>query len=492
MQSADASQFLSPHIRAEYKILHSSGLPTTDLAQYIFQAGRFDIPAKLIYAKAYLKGNCSEWAAQVYREHIRAFNNFDEADGSGKRGEDAFIDAFEKVLTAPTPSGPSQLNTVPIDQHGLPIDGSHRLVRAYLKSEPVYLISCEAKSFDRFDLDFFKKRCIADAVADEIAACFALDNPAAQCVVLFPAAGLNCAQADALMEQFFEVFYRKEVGWRARAPKNIIAALYAGEEWLGAQRDGFPGAGNKYEPCFTGGGALLFYVIQPRLAGHTVVEGKEVIRKMLGRGNHSLHTSINDEEKLRMVRLFLNLNSLDWANRASSAGINSVMNMIERARPAPVNSLDLCYSGSCSYGAYGVRMPRDIDYIVSTSSGPNAAGTEARHNEYVDDWLRTRGMSATGVLDSPLHHFYFFGHKVMSIQLYNWIKRRRLERKDVADAGRYLIFVIQASIENRFFWLSRASWHWARVASAGKSLLRAARRVATISRRILLIARRGV
>ena len=61
---------------------------------------RLDIAAKTIYARAHLEANTSQWPEYVYKEHIRAFNNFIEKEPRKTNYEEfkkSFINTIDSV-----------------------------------------------------------------------------------------------------------------------------------------------------------------------------------------------------------------------------------------------------------------------------------------------------------------------------------------------------------------------------------------------------------
>lgn len=92
---------------------------------------RFDIPAKYIYGWFRENNIKSGWGVKLYNEHIRVFNNFDEGDGSAKKGANAFIESFNSTLSSIKEKGFDENDTlIPIGKNNEPLDGAHRIAAA--------------------------------------------------------------------------------------------------------------------------------------------------------------------------------------------------------------------------------------------------------------------------------------------------------------------------------------------------------------------------
>ncbi len=59
---------------------------TADAMDLMLTPRRFDIVAKYLYAKYREQVLDTNWGRRLYDEHIRAFNNYHEADASRKTG----------------------------------------------------------------------------------------------------------------------------------------------------------------------------------------------------------------------------------------------------------------------------------------------------------------------------------------------------------------------------------------------------------------------
>lgn len=460
MRDDDLLRWVNPIVFEQYEYSGQCVRNVTDLTRYIFHHARFDLMAKAVYAEAFVKSRVSAWERLSYLEHIRAFNNFDEGDKTGKRGEAAFLQAFHRLLSASAPASPSALNVIPINEDGMAIDGSHRLARAYVRNEPVHLLQFRDRTNVVFDHGFFKSRNIDRAVADSIAFNYAARNPLSQCFLFFPRATERVVDIESLLRRFVDIFYRKDICWTERAPHNVTAALYYGEDWLGSFADGFCGARDKYSRCFSSRHPLQFYVTNGK-APDEITKIKRAIRDILGAENHSMHSSSSENEKRAMIGLFLNENSVDWLNSAWARYPSRFASLFSRYAAQNRSSPENCLVGSAAYAAYGIRDVMDLDCI--SSDAENAPSGTDLQTAYFDGLISP--LSSAEVLRDPRFHFYYFGEKVVALSIYHRLKVRRRESKDLRDAVLFAWAVIWNRWRDFVSALARKAkrgWRWIR------------------------------
>jgi hypothetical protein len=447
-------QYINPHVMRQYRFTGKFSTDIRDLRELVFHRDRFDLMAKLAYGDTYLSRSVSGWRATQYREHIRSFNNFDESDGSGKCSEVTFFDTFHGILRAESTIEPCSLNVIPVNEHQMILDGSHRLVRAYLRREPIHLVHFQDPDHLSFDYMFFNKRKIDKDVADSIAFEYGLRNDEAHCLILFPCAGRTVIDIWDMLPKYFDIFYHKEIRWSERAPHNMVATIYHGEPWLGSFIDGFAGAVWKYKKCFNIRQPAQFYIVTTR-PGVNIVQAKKELRYLIGLDD-SVHTSVNEEEKIGMMRLFLNNNTLRWANNARPYYPSIFIKLFNEYRQAKTNSMDGCLTGSSVYGAYGIRDVGDLDYVVSSSLRPFLGGDA--NNEHLVPFLQSLGLDISDILENPACHFYYFGHKIIKPTLYHRFKMRRREARDLEDFARGIAFQTANTFRNTISYFTWPMW----------------------------------
>ena len=80
----------------------------------LVSANRFDIPAKVIYAKNFFRGTEEGWPTDLYLAHINSFNGFFEKEPA-KNCEGDFLNEFNTLLRSVVEQGfDTAVSTIPI------------------------------------------------------------------------------------------------------------------------------------------------------------------------------------------------------------------------------------------------------------------------------------------------------------------------------------------------------------------------------------------
>lgn len=108
----------------------------------------YDIFIKYLY----LKNNDNKFYKKMYLNHIKAFNNYQEPDGSKNNKKD-YLNSCNNFV-----KNNNYTNTIiPISKQGIIIDGSHRIAISIIKKQNVLCSDFEVDDL-YFDFIFFIKR----------------------------------------------------------------------------------------------------------------------------------------------------------------------------------------------------------------------------------------------------------------------------------------------------------------------------------------------
>src|SRR6185503_5475725 len=98
---------------------------------------RFDVMAKCIYAKHYWLAVRSPWAKELYLEHLRVMNNFQEIIPCKTSPQD-FLNSFQTLLDSVHARGFDPGQSRPrIGRNAVLIDGAHRVAACLLRNQPI-------------------------------------------------------------------------------------------------------------------------------------------------------------------------------------------------------------------------------------------------------------------------------------------------------------------------------------------------------------------
>lgn len=128
---------------------------------------RLDLVIRYAYAKELLQGMLSKEVEHLYEKLVKTTSNGAEepvwnrtftffSDYGQKRGVNAFKDAFRELLCSIKEKGFEKEFFIPLDRHGEPINGAHRIAAAMALDIPVWV--ADFPLFEGFHFDFTAER----------------------------------------------------------------------------------------------------------------------------------------------------------------------------------------------------------------------------------------------------------------------------------------------------------------------------------------------
>ena len=396
-----------------------------------FTANRFDLAAKLIYLRYLDNPRSSDFGQRLYVRHVEVMNGLFESDGSKKIGRDGFINSFNNVYESIKQKGFDSEFPIPVSDEGAIEDGAHRLSSSIFLGKSVYTISAACLTL-KLDYKYFKDRGLDSVYLDEMALEYLRYFDDIRLAILWPTAGKKNAQnIEEELEKNGDIIYKKEVNLENNGPILLVKEVYSGEEWLGSYDDGFVGASNKAAWCFSKKGPVIVYLYK---SNADLVALKEEIRGKIGEGKHSIHITDTHEETLRLARTFFNINSLHWLNVAKIKSFKWFNELLSTYKKFLYSSLrdseSFCLDGSSVLAAYGVREPRDLDFIHDSDDHVDTGYKEiGDHNME----LRFHPYGKLNIIYDPDKYFYYEGVKIVSLDVILKQKKNRNEEKDKED-----------------------------------------------------------
>jgi FkbM family methyltransferase len=393
---------------------------------------RFDIIAKYIYAKHKKLGVNSSWAERLYMNHIYAFNNGIEGDGSSKESVMDFVNAYNELISSISHDGFDINKTVvPIGNHGEPLDGAHRVAVCL-----AYDLKVPVVRFDQsccYDYRYFVSRGLERAWCDVIALEMAKLFTDSYIIIIFPSAQGKDQEIAELISDYCEICYQKDVELNQNGALNLIKVIYKGESWIGDWNNNFSGAKGKMEPCFQNDGPVRVYLVRAADPEQLILLKKQ-IRDLFGIGNHSVHINDHHEETVRLAQTFFNDNSIHFLNYSKLNGrFRNFIDLHERYKLWVENSgispEYFCVDSSAVMGAYGIREPNDLDFICFLDYAQSGYSDISNHEAYTSFLPKPKNE----IIFNPAYHFYYDGLKYASIAVVREMKNKRSEGKDIID-----------------------------------------------------------
>lgn len=404
---------------------------------------RIDIAAKTIFARAYLEGNKSSWPEYIYREHIRAFNNFHE-DNPKKDTYADFRDSFIRTIKGVKDSNSwKSKEPVTYDSRGL-INGAHRVAASIVLADKINTKRSVKTWNSTYDHQFFRtNRGDISAIDEDVLDYITIEYTSLKTsnifvAVIFPAAEGHREEAFSRLSSLGEIVNMKTFKYDEFVGKEVIKQLYFNshnDEWnYGLD---FESATYKADLCFAGKGDLQVYVIEANLDETTRIKEKQYLRSLWKKDKHSIHITDTIEEANRVVRMFFNANSRDFLklNRAQEFASQNMYDLFDRyIKLVPKGFIDrenVAIEGSAVLDLYGVRQGRDIDYISRDDSINFAGSGIEKHSVEENSYHR---VSVDDLLTNPKYFFYYKGYKFLTLKTIGKYKQNRFKvTKDPKD-----------------------------------------------------------
>lgn len=418
---------------------HARGEEITISARQLLTPYRFDIAAKVLYAKQREKNIGGRFAALLYAEHLKVWNGLHELEPV-KHGLEAYLDSFHGILDSIKARGfDPRESVVPLGRSLSPINGGHRVAACLLHGKDVRCkVTDEGLETHNYNYLYFRNREVhvrgglAPAWQNAIALEYCRLKPEARAVLVFPSAAGRHREVFDILLSHGHVAYEKEFFLGPSGRLNLIRCVYSGEAWLGTATDGYSGAQAKAAGCFASAGPLRLFIFETH-DPEGAVRAKAGIRALFGLGNHSIHISDYHDETLRIAEALLNANSVHFLEHAQAAParlLEHLARLWEWLREARLSPDDLCIGGSGVLAAYGLREGKDLDFLhhfaLPERGLPEDLGS---HNEYAGLY----GLSADELIYDPANHFHFAGFKFASLPVIARMKKTRGEKKDAVD-----------------------------------------------------------
>ena len=296
----------------EHGVINGENQTEMIAASDLMLADRFDLGAKVLYARTVLQKSGEDWGREVYREHLRAFNGFIELMNPSKSSFNDFNQSFLDLIHSIDSGGFDRRHgAVPVDASDLIKDGAHRVAACAVTGHSIFAQRTDGDA-THYGWRYFNARGLSLAVMESMACEFLRYRDDIHVVMLYPAAQANMEAAFRIVEDDVSVLYRKQLNLSAKGAHNLIWQVYEDESWVGRIRDGFAGAYRKQAGCFPDGGGELTAVLVQVSDMNKLLEVKARVRECCGVANHSIHTSDTREDTQRLCQILFNPNS-EWA-----------------------------------------------------------------------------------------------------------------------------------------------------------------------------------
>tara|TARA_R110002020_G_scaffold22920_22_gene76949 strand:- start:1300 stop:2721 length:1422 start_codon:yes stop_codon:yes gene_type:complete len=413
--------------------------PPLNLAYSYLTNSRFDLIPKYLYALYRESGIECSYGEDLYKEHLRVWNGFQELDKPDKNTYEKFKEEFDRILDSMKKDGFNKEFPVVVSKRGNLLNGGHRTAASLLYNSSIKTkVGTDMEGQEDCGSKYFMSLGLGEEWCDNIALEYAKLKPSSRMVTLFPSCGdvylrnekINSALS--ILQEKTNVYYAKDISLSSNGFENFMRQVYLGESWLGNPTNGFAGAKEKAKFC-GGSGSMIVLLVEP-LSSVDMVKVKEEVRTIFGLGNHSIHINDTHEETLRLARVVYNNNSLHFLEHGQPDKYEKLTGLLSSyentLRMAGVNPDLFSITGSTVLSMYGLREGADLDYlhfhkehVITGNDLINSHETE----------LSKYPMHKHEILFNPNNHFYWNNVKFASLSAVTEMKAFRGEEKDKKD-----------------------------------------------------------
>lgn len=392
---------------------------------------RFDLAAKLLFVDDMRQDTGT--FEDVYLDHIRAFTfgTYKEPGNDAKHCAESFTGVFRNLYCDLREEGfREDLSLIALASDGSILNGAHRVTSAIALGLQVRCVRLDSNAAP-YDYSFFRSRSMPESMLDLCALRFVETAPNCYVALVWPAAK---GHLDQLKRTIPRIVHYKKIALSLNGLHNLVSTTYSDEGWIGERSANYPGVRGKVVPCYAENHPLRLFVFQADSLAE-VLEIKNRVRALFGKGKHSIHINDTKAEALTIARALLNQNAIHFLNHAKPNRFASTWTKIERFKQwSFTNHLclnDLALDGGMILSVYGVRETRDIDYL--SLHDLECKHTDPEINSHNHDTLDFHEQPLSSLLQDPRYHFWFVGLKFIAFKQVMLLKTRRAEAKDRND-----------------------------------------------------------
>ena len=396
---------------------------------------RFDLVPKILYA-AYREAKLNtEFAVDLYKEHLRVWNGFKEYDNPEKNTFEKFRKCFDDLIDSMKDNGFDSKCAVPITPEGHLLNGAHRTAAAFITNSTLRTKETTDPAAGQLDCGshFFKHLGLEGRYLDYIALEYAKLKPSTRLITLHPA---RDPKKESKLSNFIyskvPVVYDSTIPLTRKGFTQYVSQMYFGEPWVSTPQDPIAGARQKADLCW--GSSPVRVLLIDEDDSELLNSVKEQIRKFYDIDKSSVHINDTHDETLRLARVIFNHNSISFLNAGVPEFSSKLNSKLQKYREVieknGLNSELFCVTGSAVMTLFGLRECSDLDYlhfnpghVMKGDSYLNSHETElSKYPLHKDD-----------ILFNPNNHFYWNNMKFASLDIVKRLKAYRGEEKDLVD-----------------------------------------------------------
>lgn len=395
----------------------------------LLSLNRLDVLARLNFLQ--MEDVDPEFAEEVYFETIRAQSDgtFKDPHDSSRKSFQAYVSSFRK-LSKSLETGFSRTGPfVPLARDGSILNGAHRTAVALFKGMKVPTIQTELEPL-RADLSYLQARGVSQHHLQHLLHLFTSHAPDVYMAIFWPVAEKLGIGPELLKEEAGTIRIRSNL----QMVKNVAFEAYKEMSWIGSPSNNYRGLETKL--AISAGGlfgkqSLSVSIFQEKGGLDEVRRVKASLRSHDDGSTRAVHITDNASETSRMAGLLFRGSGQHFLNLGDPfrfATRTALLSIRKRAIEEGIEANSFAIDGSAVLGLYGVREPRDFDFLTLGEGIEKSLGGDIRSEQ-----LRYHGEPARRLILSPRFHFELDNVRVISLKQVARMKGNRREGKDLDD-----------------------------------------------------------
>ncbi|WP_062109536.1 hypothetical protein [Bacillus niameyensis] len=355
---------------------------------------RFDIMAKYIYGWFKKNNINSDWGRRLYEDHIWVFNQYDEDDGSGKKGIAAFYNSFDSTLKSVQQFGfKEDESVIPISINKVPLDGAHRLTAALLYNQKVKAVKINMDDVD-YNYRFFQERGLLKKWSDAMAMEYCKLKKNTHIFITFNFSG----GIKKTFLNYGSIFYEKKIKLNRLGLQNLLGIELFDEKWSEVLRKLF----NKDEQNYY----LDVFVLEQ--------SGKKFPQLTENLMCQMIYMSKRHEQTIKLAQNLLNENSIHYLNTARIINNNKFkMLLSEFKKNIGTDNDNYCLVSNAVMAAYGIGCCEELS-CIRFNRKPNS----------IKNAVLVTYDKGDDVIYNPENHFYYDGIKFATLNVVKAMKQK--------------------------------------------------------------------
>ena len=427
---------ISQYLLDSYRIDGNKDIVVKNIdAKELILSDRIDLIAKMQYLDSLEKHMDTKFFVNQYKSTIEAFTDgsYTEQGAPEKNNFEKYRKAFHNIYNSTKKEGFKQgVSVIPTTTQNVILDGAHRTAAAAYLNKKVAISEITGASCS-YNYKFFRKKALDERYLDNMVFEYAKMKDNIYVICLWP----TCSQQQQkeiseYISNQFKVVYEKDVDFSYNGLKNFMSQIYYEQDWIGTLENGYKGAAKKVDLCYKSGRPTHILVVEEKDV-NKIVQEKANIRKKIGIGNHSIHSTDDHIETMKMLTLVLNDNSIFFLNNASPYKYKEHTAKLRKMRKEltgkniPLESI-IVDSGTV-LALFGLRNSDDLDILVDERYSNQVDGIFDKHNDAVALYETT----LDDIIYNPDNYFYYENIKIISPTRLLVMKKNRAEKKDYDD-----------------------------------------------------------